>query len=452
VDDLAQCYAAWVEMELRVEGWDKALEVARSAVAPLPKGDEGMGNSSSRIARGLVKSSRAWNLLLDLEESLGTIQTTKDAYNRALEVKVATPSHILNFANFLTESKYFEESFTAYERGVDLFPFPNPSAILLWKEYLQAFEKRYAGTKIHRMRELYDRCLSTCPPADASQFFLSYGTFEEHHGLTKRALSVYERMCTTLPTDEKYTSYQLYIAKTVRYIGILATRPVYERAIAALTDTPASNMCCEFAKMEASLHEIDRARVAFTYGAQLADPRVNPSYWGKWHEFEVSHGNEETFREMLRIKRGVQAAFSTVNYNAAEMGAGVPKEKNLTEGEALDMISAREGVDGRKKERIGGFVQGKRTAEIKDLDEVERRAAKLRKVTAGLVAATQEQQVVAGDEDEIDLEDEEESVDEGFAVVVPKVSAARVNDVSTKAVPAAVFGGLAPQIDAVSKS
>jgi hypothetical protein len=26
-------------------------------------------------------------------------------------------------------------------------------------------------------------------------------------------------------------------------------------------------------------------------------------YWDAWNEFEVRHGNEDTFREMLRIKR-----------------------------------------------------------------------------------------------------------------------------------------------------
>ena len=30
-----------------------------------------------------------------------------------------------------------------------------------------------------------------------------------------------------------------------------------------------------------------------------------------WHDFEVRHGNEDTFREMLRIKRSVQAQFNT---------------------------------------------------------------------------------------------------------------------------------------------
>jgi len=111
--------------------------------------------------------------------------------------------------------------------------------------------------------------------------------------------------------------------------------------------------------MEASLHEIDRARTAYVYGAQLADPRRNPEYWGEWHEFEVSHGNEETFCEMLRVKRGVQAAFSTVNYNAVEMGGSGSgaggdgmRLKNgdadtpLTDEQAIAMLAAQEGVEG----------------------------------------------------------------------------------------------------------
>lgn len=39
-----------------------------------------------------------------------------------------------------------------------------------------------------------------------------------------------------------------------------------------------------------------------------------------WHDFEVAHGNEETFREMLRTKRSVQMAFSQV-FDGNEMKA-----------------------------------------------------------------------------------------------------------------------------------
>jgi pre-mRNA-splicing factor SYF1 len=52
------------------------------------------------------------------------------------------------------------------------------------------------------------------------------------------------------------------------------------------------------------------------HGSQFADPRRHTSYWNAWHEFEVAHGNEETFREMLRVKRSVQMAFRYVHDNS----------------------------------------------------------------------------------------------------------------------------------------
>ena len=48
--------------------------------------------------------------------------------------------------------------------------------------------------------------------------------------------------------------------------------------------------------------------------------QIAKAYWKAWQEFEVRHGNEDTFREMLRIKRSVQAQFNTqVNFMSAQM-------------------------------------------------------------------------------------------------------------------------------------
>ena len=41
----------------------------------------------------------------------------------------------------------------------------------------------------------------------------------------------------------------------------------------------------------------------FSVMAHMSDLRIAKSYWKAWQEFEVCHGNEDTFREMLRIKR-----------------------------------------------------------------------------------------------------------------------------------------------------
>jgi pre-mRNA-splicing factor SYF1 len=435
-DDLAQCHAAWVELELDQKAWDEALALARRAVASPDRSLEG---PFARVAKGLPKSLRLWDLLLDLEESLGTVTTTKDSYNRALELKVATPMHIINFCAFLTDQKYFEESFSAYERGIELFPFPHASAKLLWKNYLTAFTDRYGGSKMERTRDLFQRCLDGCPAEESSEFFMLHGALEEEYGLTRRALGVYRSMCHKVPPDEKYTAYQLFVAKTIQYMGVTATRDIYQEAIAALPDRPAAQMCLDFSKMEASLHELDRARAVLTYGAQLADPRRFPEYWARWHEFEVSHGNEETFREMMRVKRSVQAAFSTVNYNAAGMDAGT---ESLSNEEAMHMIADREGVEiPEKTVPVQGFVQGKRKAEAAQLDEVENRVAKLRRATAS--ADMQEPDEPEEGDDEIDIDDFDDE-DEGV-MDLPKANTEAVRDVSTKAVPAAVFGGLVPE-------
>ena len=48
--------------------------------------------------------------------------------------------------------------------------------------------------------------------------------------------------------------------------------------------------------------------------------RVTADFWQTWKEFEVKHGNEDTLREMLRIKRSVQAVYNTqVNMMASAM-------------------------------------------------------------------------------------------------------------------------------------
>ncbi|GJV95038.1 hypothetical protein Tco_1546615 [Tanacetum coccineum] len=44
-------------------------------------------------------------------------------------------------------------------------------------------------------------------------------------------------------------------------------------------------------------------------------------FWKKWHESEVNHGNEDTFRGMLRIKRSVSARHSqgSGTYNSVKV-------------------------------------------------------------------------------------------------------------------------------------
>ena len=60
--------------------------------------------------------------------------------------------------------------------------------------------------------------------------------------------------------------------------------------------------------------------VEATRGYLLVDLQATATFWQAWKDFEVAHGNEETVREMLRIKRSVQATFNTqVNFMSTQM-------------------------------------------------------------------------------------------------------------------------------------
>ncbi|MGH0155679.1 UNVERIFIED_CONTAM: hypothetical protein FKN15_029686 [Acipenser sinensis] len=47
---------------------------------------------------------------------------------------------------------------------------------------------------------------------------------------------------------------------------------------------------------------------------------MTAAFWQTWKEFEIRHGNEDTIREMLRIKRSIQATYNTqVNFMSSQM-------------------------------------------------------------------------------------------------------------------------------------
>jgi hypothetical protein len=49
----------------------------------------------------LYRSLKLWAFYCDLEESLGTLESTRAVYDRILDLRIATPQIILNYALFL---------------------------------------------------------------------------------------------------------------------------------------------------------------------------------------------------------------------------------------------------------------------------------------------------------------------------------------------------------------
>ena len=305
VAELAETWCGWAEMELRNENFDRAVDIMAKATQAPKRSTVDYFDETLSPQQRVHKSWKLWSFYVDLVESVSSLEETRKVYERIFELRIATPQTVVNFANLLEENQYFEDSFKVYERGLDLFSYP--VAFELWNLYLtKAVDRKIS---IERLRDLFEQAVDGCPPKFAKTLYLMYGSLEEERGLARHAMRIYERATRAVSEEDKLDMFNFYITKSASNFGLTSTRPIYERAIAALPDKEARDMCLKFAEMERRLGEIDRARAIYGHASQFCDPRTTPAFWSKWEAFEVQHGNEDTFKEMLRIKRSVQAQY-----------------------------------------------------------------------------------------------------------------------------------------------
>jgi pre-mRNA-splicing factor SYF1 len=363
--------------------------------------------------------------LIMLLDNAGTVDTCRAAYERVIDLKVATAQMCLNYASYLEEHDYFEDSFRVYEKAVSMYTFPQLK--IIWLTYLDKFMARYSGTKLERLRDLFEQSLTEAPEDCAAELYMKYGKAEEEYGLARHAMAVYDRACRAVPEARRLDMYRLYIRKVEQYFGVTKTRPIYERAISELSDDHSRQICVEFADMERKLGEVDRARAIWQHGSQFADPRKEPQYWARWKSFEEAHGNEDTFRDMLRVQRSVEAAFSQVNYLAAEMLAG-------TGGDAPEA-----GLGVGAAAPVGGLDSMAMQAEQSAIARAQEQEASMESNKRKFVKASDQEnfepskRAALTDTEEIDIDGEGEG-EEGERPAPM--------DFSQKPVPAAVFGSL----------
>ena len=78
-----------------------------------------------------------------------------------MDLKIANPQNILNYASFLQKNNYYEESFRVYERAINMLSWPHVYEI--WITYLTKIIERFADTKIERIRDLFEEVLKSAP-------------------------------------------------------------------------------------------------------------------------------------------------------------------------------------------------------------------------------------------------------------------------------------------------
>lgn len=422
VEDLAAVWCEWAEMEIRQENFQQAVDLLYRATL-IPKNKISYNDESETVQTRLHKSLKLWSMYADLEESFGTFKSCKSVYDRIIDLRICTPQIIINYGMFLEEHKYYEEAFRAYEKGIALFKWPNVFDI--WNTYLTKFLARYSGSQLERARDLFEQCLDNCPSDLVKNFFLLYAKLEEEHGLARHVMTVYERAVSAVQESDMFDLFNLYIKKAAGIYGIPRTRPIYEKAIEMLPEMKSREMCIKFAEMETKLGEIDRARVIYSHCSQMCDPRITQEFWQRWKDFEIRHGNEDTMREMLRIKRSVQATYNTqVNMMTAQIPSAVTIGTSESTKSAMQALEAKAAATNFKQTLATAaganimFVRG----EVQGGDKKKEDGA-------------------VYNPDEIDIDDEEEDEDEG-AENEAEVKELKNVPIEKQAIPSKVFGSL----------
>jgi len=130
IEEVSFIFCSWAEMHIRANNIDSALEIMKFSCNKPKSKLKGKDEKSG----SLVFNIRAWSLYLDLLENCGSFEETRSAYDRVVDLKIATPETILNFTNFLQVNNFYEESFRVYERAVQIFSWPHVYDI--WVNYL----------------------------------------------------------------------------------------------------------------------------------------------------------------------------------------------------------------------------------------------------------------------------------------------------------------------------
>ncbi|KAK0404643.1 hypothetical protein QR680_017553 [Steinernema hermaphroditum] len=333
VGELATVICAFVEMELQHKNVEKARQILRRSTV-IPGKSARYFDEKEKVQSRVYKSLKVWSLYADIEESFGNFQSCKEVYEKMIDLRIATPQIVINYASFLEGNNYFEVAFKAYEKGIALFRWPE--VFDLWNIYLVKFMNRYGGKKLERARDIFEQCIEACPPKFAKKFYLLYAKLEEEYGLARHAMNIYQRGCTAVEKEEMYSMFNIYIKKAMNMFGVTNTRSIYEKAIEILPEDDCRKMSLRYAEMERNLGEIDRARAVYGHCAEICDPRVHDTFWKTWQDFETKHGNEDTLREMLRIRRTVQAMYNTnVNYMSSQMLAASIGGNGAIPGESV---------------------------------------------------------------------------------------------------------------------
>ena len=170
-----------------------------------------------------------------------------------------------------------------------------------------------------------------------------WSEFEEKNGLFSDMFKVLEKAESVIPKKDLPFLMRVYVSKVYKFSGITQTREIYQRALEVLEGEALVPVGIEFANVEKRVGEIDRARGVFRYLGQFSEPNVDEfGLWKSWEAFEIEFGNEDTYKELIRLRKFTQQKFDILPPSMRRVQQKIKLEEQRGEKEG-DEVSAQEG-------------------------------------------------------------------------------------------------------------
>lgn len=396
-EELADIYIAWSEFLLENGREEQSTALVKEVLFSTPSETFIDFNDSKVPVQDRVhKSLKLWSFYMDLLESMIDEEDEKSydispitsAYDKMIELKIACPLTITNYASFLQRHGYWERSFLTYEIGLRAF-MSFKVKFEIWNVYLSKiiqYERGTGSITLERIRDLFENAIEESHHVGDKQqdiavslvqsIFLLNSKFEEEKGSVVKSINILSQFIDwikaafAIPNLSKSEREALNVARVDAYLSLVlktstllndsnATRAVYEKALndEQLTTPSLIKIAKSFIDFESGLAQFARVRSLFKYVTKLSAPRHPDmlSIWSLWENFELNNGDEFTFKDMLRHKRAIKSEFE--------------KEEAVKESiNPLGFVKATTTANGPKGDDSGGDGQVNPDAIDLDMD------------------------------------------------------------------------------------
>ncbi|KAH7983955.1 hypothetical protein HPB52_015750 [Rhipicephalus sanguineus] len=187
-------------------------------------------------------------------------------------------------------------------------------------------------------KAVYDRIIDL--KIATPQIIINYGLFLEENNYFEEAFKAYEKGIALFKWPNVFDIWNTYLTKFLKRYGgtkLERARDLFEQCLEGCPAKFAKALYLLYAKLEEEHGLARHAMAIYDRGCKAVLPEeqfeTTADFWNTWKEFEVHHGNEDTMREMLRIKRSVQAMYNTqVNFMTAQMLSATAREAAAAAG------------------------------------------------------------------------------------------------------------------------